>query len=268
MGNDDAVGDDPVRQGAAGTGTHTRGESHPWEINIPDHAGRKDSSTFRSAKRVAKKIMATLDGKEPFGPGPWQMHHGGSLWVYTGDEWRLFLNTVGIEWSAQFCADPAKVERLRQNALVLYAAFPQSIPEMERLGLTKAEEILSTPVTDAETVSVWVDSIFNSCVALPPVAHTAVLPTGGGRHHYPTPITDIAEIKYDDFELWVTDEETDTTVAVLPMSPRGSGDGRVTLTFAPPGHPLADRKRAAAERDERVVFDPDSPLARQAFAHQ
>jgi hypothetical protein len=249
-------------------GTHTHGETHPWKIRIPDHAGRKESSTFRAAKRAAKKIMATLKGREPFGPGPWQMHHGGSLWVFSDGEWKLFMNTVGMEWSAQFCADPVKVERLRQNARVLYAAFPESIPRLEELGLTKAEEILDTPITDAKTVAVWVDSIFNSCVPLPPRDHTAVLPAGGGRHHYPTPITDIVQFKYDDFELWVTDPDTGTQVAVLPMSPRGSGDARVTLTFAPVGHPLAERKMAAALEKKRLVFDPDSDLARQAFARQ
>ena len=249
-------------------GTHERGESLPWKINVRDHAGRKESSTFRNAKDLAKDIMATLEGREPFGPKPWQMHHGGSLWVFSQGERRLFRNTVGIEWSAQFCADPAKVDRLRLNARALYAAFPETVPEMKRLGYTTAQKQLDTPITDAATVGVWVDSIFNACVPLPPWAHTAVLPNGGGCHHYPAPITDIDQIKFDDFELWVTDPETDDRVAVLPMSPRGSGDGRVTLTFAPVGHPLAVKKLMAAERDERVVFPPESDLARQAFARQ
>lgn len=248
---------------------HTHGESLEWEINIPDHAGRKESSTFRNAKKVAKKIVATLEGREPFGPGPWQMHHGGSLWVFFQGEWRLFFNTIGIEWSAQFCADPAKVDRLRLNAQALYEGFPETIPEMERLGHTKARQQLETPITDAKTVGAWVDSIFNSCVPLHARHHNAVLPKGGGRHHYPAPITDIDLFKFDDFVLWVTDEEDEETqLAVLPMSPRGSGDGRVTLTFAPPGHRLAQEKQAAAEQGERVVFEPDSALARQAYRYQ
>ena len=249
-------------------GTHTRGESLPWKINVRDHAGRTQSSTFRNAKSLAKEILATLEGQEPFGPRPWQMHHGGSLWVFSQGEWRLFLNTVGIEWSAQFCADPAKVDQLRLNARALYEAFPESVPQMKGMGYTTAGKQLDTPITDAATVGVWVDSIFNSCVPLPPEFHTAVLPKGGGRHHYPGPITDIDHVKFDDFELWVTDRETDTRVAVLPVSPRGSGDGRVTLTFAPVGHPLAEKKLAAAEEDQRLVFPPDSDLARQAFARQ
>jgi hypothetical protein len=249
-------------------GVHQHGEELKWEINIPDHAGHKESSTFRKAKQVAKKIMATLEGQEPFGPGPWQMHHGGSLWVFSQGEWKLFFNTIGIEWSAQFCADPAKVDKLRLNAKTLYDAFPETIPEMEKLGLTKAREQLETPITDPKKVGVWVDSIFNATVPLHPRHHNAVLPKGGGRHHYPAPITDIDLIKFDDFVLWVIDEETETEVAVLPVSPRGSGDGRVTLTFAPPGHPLAQKKQEAAEHGERVVFDPDSSFAHQAYVYQ
>lgn len=244
----------------------------PWKIRIPDHAGRTQSSAFRAAKKAARQIIATIPGDEPYGRGdsdpPWQMHHGGSLWVFDGRTWRLFCNTVGIEWSAQFCADPAKVDRLRVNARALYEAFPQTIPELKRLGYARARKLLDTPITDADAVAEWVDSLFNACVPLPPEHHAAVLPTGGGRHHYPTPITDIEQIKFDDFELWVTDKETQTPVAVLPVDRRGSGDGRTTLTWAPVGHPLGEKKLAEARRRRRVVFDPDSELSRQAFAKQ
>ena len=259
---------EPAARKARGGGTHTRGETMPWKIRIPDHAGRTQSSAFRAAKKVAKQIMATIPGDEPYGKGPWQMHHGGSLWVFDGRTWRLFCNTVGIEWSAQFCADPAKVDRLRVNAAALYQAFPHTIPELERLGYARAAKLLETPITDADAVADWVDSLFNACVPLPPKHHAAVLPTGGGRHHYPTPITDIEQIKFDDFELWVTDPETQTQVAVLPVGRRGSGDARTTLTWAPVGHPLAEKKLAEATRRKRVVFDPDSDYSKQAFARQ
>jgi hypothetical protein len=248
--------------------THEHKEKLPWGVNIPDHAGRTESPGFRASKKLAGRILTTLRGKEPFGDGPWQMHHGGSLWVFKDGEWRLFLATVGIEWSAQFCADPAKVDLLRLNARFLYDAFPQTVPEMILLGYKQAEALLATPITDAPTISTWVDSVFNSCVPLAAPIHSGVLPTGGGRHHYPAPITDIVQVKYDDFQLWVTDKPTNTKVAVLPVAPRGSGDGRVTLTFAPVGHRLAKKKLAAAKKNERVVFGPDDDLARQAFARQ
>jgi hypothetical protein len=258
----------PGKAATRPSGSHTHGETLPWEINIPDHAGRTESAGFRSAKRLAKKIVASLSGEEPFGSGPWHMHHGGSIWVFMDGTWRLFLNTVGIEWSAQFCADPEKVERLRINAKALYARFPETTPEMERLGYAKAAKILETPITDARAVGAWVDSVFNSCVPMSAPIHSGVLPTGGGRHHYPAPITDIVHTKYDDFELWVNDTESGQRLAVLPVSPRGSGDGRVTLTWAPPDHPLAKEKILKAKGNRRVVFSPDSTFARQAFAKQ
>ena len=111
----------------------------------------------------------------------------------------LVRNVVGIEWSAQFCADPAKVDRLRVNARRLYAGFPEAAEELGIRGL------LDTPITDAAGVQRWTDSICNASVPLPAALHTGVLPGAktGGIHHYPSPIAEIALIKRDDFDLWV-----------------------------------------------------------------
>ena len=58
------------------------------------------------------------------------MHHGGSLWLLDYDGWFMVQNEAGIEWSAQFCTDPAKADALRDNARRLYASFPATILEM------------------------------------------------------------------------------------------------------------------------------------------
>ena len=71
-----------------GSQMHTQEEDVPWEINIPDHPDRSDSAAFVAAKTLARKIMGTLQGG-PYGPGPWQMHHGGSLWTFDGQGWFL-----------------------------------------------------------------------------------------------------------------------------------------------------------------------------------
>jgi hypothetical protein len=218
---------------------HVESESNPWSINIPDHAQRADSPEFQHAKDVAHKIMATIS--QPWHrPGPWQMHHGGSLWVFDGKDWHLYLNDAGIEWSSQFCADPARIDVLRQNAERLIAAFPKTEPELIRLGY-KDTSILHTPITDAVGVGRFVDSIFNSCVPLAAAVHTGVLSskntTGGGEHHYPKPITDIQHFKRSDFILWVVDPQSNQRVAVTPVAPRGSGDGRVKVAWAPPERP-------------------------------
>ena len=84
-------------------------------------------------------------------------------------------------------------------------------------------------------------------------------PEPGGVHHYPTPIADIQLFKYDDFQLWVTDEEGNPA-AVAPVSRRGSGDACVHVLYATPGSRLA-RRAAQARRDEvPLILGPDHPI--------
>src|SRR5215472_9411437 len=86
---------------AAAASEHTEHEMVGWTIDIPDHPQRTDSPAFVAARAFAQKIMATLTTAtdQPYGPGPWQMHHGGSLWTYDDHGWFLVLNTLGSEWS-------------------------------------------------------------------------------------------------------------------------------------------------------------------------
>lgn len=247
---------------------HPETEDNPWTINIPDHPARADSTGFRASKQLAKKILAALGvGRQFFGTDAIQMHHGGSLWLLDDGGWFMVQNEAGIEWSAQFCTDPAKADALRLNARRLYVAFPNTVPEMVRLGYKKAQAILDTEITDPATIATWVDSIFNSCVPLPSIRHVAALPTGGGRHHYPAPITDIELVKHDDFVLWVTDE-SGQPAAVVPAAARGSGVSRVRVAFATPGTALADRRAKARAKGQALELGPRSPLTKQAFIHQ
>lgn len=158
---------------------HTHGETRPWKIRIVKHPERSVSGHFRAAKKVAKKILEELSAagaEAPYGPGPWEMHHGGSLWVMTGSGWRMYRARVGIEWSMQFCADPAKIDRLRQEAADLVAAFPFTLPALDALGYKRARDLLSRPVTDADSVEAWTDSLFNACVPMSNPHHSGVLP--------------------------------------------------------------------------------------------
>src|SRR5438105_9286396 len=102
---------------------HTEREDHPWERNIPPHPPRKDSPDYVRARKMmvnqAKSVAGFFYGEAPF-----EDHHGGGLWLKDADGWFMVRNLAGIEWSAQFCADPAKVDQLRTNARRLYAAFP------------------------------------------------------------------------------------------------------------------------------------------------
>jgi hypothetical protein len=213
--------------------------------------------------------MTTLK-EGPYGPGPWQMHYGGSLWTYGDEGWFLVLNTLGSEWSAQWCADPARVDLMRQNAARHYRGFPKTIPQMISMGYKDAESILATPVTDPITVGTFIDSIFNSCVPMADIVHTGV-PSArspyGGIHHYPKPIVDIQFYKREDFLLWVVDSEGQPA-AVTPLAPRGSGDGRVQVVYSTMGTQLHQECMAAEATGKPRILPSGHPLARQAFRLQ
>jgi hypothetical protein len=219
-----------------------------------------------------------------YGDEPVEDHHGGGLWLKDDDGWFLVRNQIGIEWSASFCADPAKVDLLRQNARRLYAAFPAAVSE---LGI---RVLLDTPITDLAGVQAWVDSICNASLPLPAEMHRGVLPPTAGMHHYPAPVMEIEFIKYEDFELWQYDERTDEMIAVTPVGARGSGEGSTRLAYAAPAFSSpdaieesvalqldADRSVVDGEVDgpeniqadpKDVIFPADHPFSRRAFSRQ
>src|SRR5215467_6806569 len=244
---------------------HPEAESHAWAIDVPNHPARQDSPEYVAARSKMNQLAAQVTGLI-YGQGPFQDHHGGALWLHDGQGWFMVRNQAGIEWSAQFCADPAKVDLLRQNAKRLYdLVAPQLKQQLDPDGL------LDTPIKDAAGVAKWTDSIFNAGVPLHPSFHTGVLPAGAapaagaeaapaaapapgaqappaagaqapsaaangqlaGVHHYPTPITDIQLFKYDDFQLWVLDDEK-KLAAVVPVGERGSGNSALRVAYATP----------------------------------
>jgi hypothetical protein len=257
-----------VTSGSSSTGTHIESEDHPWSVYIANHPQRKESRWFTDAKRTAHKILADSgQDRLPYGPGPWEMHHGGSLWVRSANGWQMYLARAGIEWSTQFCADPVKVDRLRRDALTLITAFPNTLPALGDLGYDEAEQILNEEIKDADGVARYTDSLFNSCVPLTKADHQGILPKAAGEHHYPWPVKSADFFRRDDFQLWVTLPDG-THGAVTPLAPRGSGDGRVRLVFARHGTPQGDAMATAQREHKAVILPPEHPLARQAFARQ
>jgi hypothetical protein len=268
-------------------GLHTEHEDHPWTIQIPDHPQRTDSPTYVVSRKLMNAICSAAEGVMGsffFGSTrPFQDHHGGGLWVKDDQGWFLLKNLAGMEWSQQFCADPAKVDYLRQIAQRVYAAFPQSLPAMKALLASDAahypiDDILSKPIETQDDVSRWVDSIFNASVPLYAARHTGVLqPDGqaggsapqieGGVHHYPTPITDIQLFKHDDFQLWVADSQGEVA-AVTPAGARGSGDARVNVAYATPGTQLHKRWVRTHLKSQHLTLPADDPMSKQAFAAQ
>jgi hypothetical protein len=253
---------------------HDESESHPWGINVPNHPTRTDSPEYVASRKKMNQMAGQAVGMI-YGQGPFQDHHGGALWLKDSQGWFLVRNQVGIEWSSQFCADPAKIDLLRQNAQRLYnLVSPEIKQELDPDGL------LDTPIRDAAGVAKWTDSIFNAGVPLHPTFHTGVLPAGGaqsppapesaqlaGVHHYPTPIADIQLFKYDDFQLWVTDDQGNPA-AVAPVDKRGSGNASVHVLYATPGSQLAQQKHAAEKTGAPLILGPEHPLSQQAYQNQ
>jgi hypothetical protein len=249
--------------------THTVKAGQPITYYTAGHPKRTDSPYYVKSRKALHQIFGTLKDWY-FGPEPIQDHHGGGLWLYDGEGWFFTRNLVGIEWSGQFCADPAKVDVLRQNAQRLYARFKESFDEFQTLGIDLAE-LLDTPITDAAGIERWTDSICNASVPLPQPAHTGTVPKGGGVHNYPTPVTDIDFFKRDDFTLWVMDDEGNDA-AVVPTHPYGSGNTDLHVIHTTPGSKLHRLHQNAQDKGEGLVLTPDNPLhanlARQAFGKQ
>jgi hypothetical protein len=263
---------------------HTEHQDFPWTISVADHPPRTESAQYRASRKLMRTLVATTDGEWPFAPAPapapgpgsagYEDHHGGGVWVKDPDGWLCVLLPLGIEWSAQFCAAPEKVDRIRRCAARVVGAFPDTLPGYAALGYDDGERLLGTPIRTAGQVAEWTDSIFNASVPLPRGPHSGVLPTAAGYHHYPKPIVDIDHFRRDDFELFVTDERG-LPVVVVPLAPRGSGDGRVRVLAAHADSSYAQRlvsPMARALQPEQewdgAVLPPDDLLARQAFRRQ
>jgi len=253
-----AASSGPKGNGTAGL--HTETEDHPWTIEIPDHPKRTDSPEYVASRGEMNNLAKTV-ADFYYGASPWQDHHGGGLWLKDKDGWFMVRNMAGMEWSSQFCADPQKVDMLRQNAQRLYALCPDAVKELGIQGL------LDTPITDAAGVARWTDSICNASVPLPAGLHTAVLPQGGGVHHYPAPIVEIALFKYDSFKLWVLDPQGQPA-AVTPTSPPGYNDGRVQVVYSTPNTQLSQMHQQAEAAGEQLILPPEHPMARQAYRKQ
>jgi Family of unknown function (DUF6424) len=204
---------------------HSESETHPWSIQVPNHPVRSDSPEYVAARKKMNEIATGATGLV-YGSAPFQDHHGGALWLKDDQGWFLVRNLAGVEWSSQFCADPAKIDLLRQNAKRLYDLLaPEIKQELDPDGL------LDTPITDAAGVAKWTDSIFNAGVPLQPTFHTGTLPGGTS-----TPADD-ASASGDD-----TDAPADATsapadgsgtAASATSTPAGGGTAATPLAPGP-----------------------------------
>jgi uncharacterized protein DUF6424 len=238
------------------TGTHPEHEDFPWTIAVVDHAPRKETPEYVASRALMKKIIDQV-ADWVWEPGPYEDHHGGSVWVKDEDGWLFMQLPLGIEWSAQFCADPKKVDKLRLMAKRIVRAFPDTIPAYEAQGYDAATSLLDTEITTAEQVSHWTDSIFNASMPVPRLVHSGTLPKGAGYHHYPKPIVDIDHFRRDDFNLFVNDNGFPAVVVPMSADP---DDHRVRLIAAHPGAPHARLLlQASHEHHDEQIFTTTAP---------
>lgn len=226
---------------------HVAWGDRPWAVNLPGPDRERPSPLYRRSERTLQRIVATVPDFA-YGPGPYEVHRGGGLWVKDDSGWTMVRNLAGMIWPAQFCADPARVDMLRVNARRLYAAYPEAVDELE------IRHLLDTPITDAVGVARWVDSICNASVPLRHDLHRGELPTGVGYDHYPTPIVDITLIKRDDFELWSSDDRSaNAPTGIAARIQRGHHPWRLRI----PNHlPRADSEDYLASRAQmRAIVD-------------
>ena len=84
-------------------------------------------------------------------------------------------------------------------------------------------------------------------------------------HNYPTPVTDIDRFRYDDFTLWVTDDEGEPA-AVVPTNRRGEPGRDVEVVHATAGTKLHAKLVAARKKGKTLVAKETHALAKKAFA--
>jgi Family of unknown function (DUF6424) len=150
--------------------------------------------------------------------GQTQFGRAGTIPVYDESQqgWRIFRNTYTIYEAAENGADPEKVEQLRRNVVALLERFPQTIPELEKLGM-RTKQLVNHPIKTTEDVDTWAKSFFNYG---PIVAKV------------PLHVSDTMGVAYDDLVIEVKSGRN--PIYVVPAGPRGSGNNAV-LNFARPG---------------------------------
>lgn len=252
-------------KGSAAGQLHVVKAGEQAAYNTAGHATRTRSPEYMKSTKALKAISESLGPKWYFSfkTEPYQDHHGGGLWMKDDDGWFFVRNLVGIEWSGQFCADPSKVDVLRENARRLYSGFPKSFAAMQEFGID-LHELLNTKIATPDDVQRWTDSICNASVPLPQRFHTGAIPKGGGVHNYPTPVIDIDRFRYDDFTLWVTDDEGQPA-AVVPVNKRGEKGRDVQVLHATPGTKLDAALQKATREKGMLVAKEGHPLTKRAF---
>jgi len=165
-----------------------------------------------------------------------KLGRAGIIPIYDDGTWRLIHNSHTIWPNVEFAADPAKVDKLRQNVNSLLEKYPETIPQLEKLGI-RVKALLKRPIENPTDVQNWAEFIFNTG------------PVTGDPVH----VEDAKALAYDDY--WIQVKGGRHPIYVLPVGPRGSSSGG-TVDFSVPG---SKTKYGARHDYSKIAFSQQAP---------
>ena len=158
----------------------------------------------------------------------------GAIPVYDGEGWHIYRNSATIWPGVENAADPAKVEKLRRSTVLLLERFPDTVPQLEKLGI-RIKAVLNKPIRTTADVTQWAESIFNTG------------PLTASQVH----IEDALNLAWDDLVIEVRGGRRPQYV--IPEAPKGSSNV-ATLDYGVPG--------------SKVRYGPRHTFSKAAFAPQ
>jgi len=133
-----------------------------------------------------------------------KLGRAGIIPIWEDDSWRILRNTETIWPFVENGADPTKVDKLRRNVHSLMEKYPETVPQLEKLGI-RVKQLLNKPIKTPADVAAWATSFFN------------VGPVTADPIH----VQDAKALAYDD--LWIQVQGGRHPAFVIPAAPRGSG---------------------------------------------
>jgi hypothetical protein len=166
----------------------------------------------------SKDLSATEAWEKIYGPT--KLGRAGLIPVYDTDEglWRIFRNTVTIWPGMENAVDPDKIDVLRGNVNSLMERYPDTIPQLEKLGV-RVKSLLNRQIKTHADVVTWAESFFNV----------------GPSSELPIHVQDAVSMAYDDIKIQVRTGRH--PAFVLPVGSREAGV-KQTVDYTVPGSKL------------------------------
>lgn len=228
------------------------------EVNIADHPKRTDSPTYIKSRKWLSGVPDACfvchgptdmihpeSDKEAF-----QDHHGGGIYMTIDRAPELIgLSLFGMEWSLGFNANPSKVQGYVNNLNIVEKALGYPTYDL--------------PITTAQEVCDYVDSIYNANIRLCKVHHIGMETEdskdfngnqGVGIHFCPLPIW-LGQVTCD----W---ERVDMWAGTTGQVATYVQDNKVKVAYVSKAHPLFEEHQKQLRDKGEHVLDPEDPMAK------